>query len=76
MEQVYRRQLLALGRLEGDAVDAQRNAFVAKVLADKLASRPDTQGVQDVLSSSGAAPAVVARFVDAFNAAVWGSPTT
>jgi hypothetical protein len=76
MEQVYRRQLLALGKLRGDAasVDACSREFIRGVLAGPLGSRPNSQGVEDVLFGSGAEPAAVARFLAAFDTAVWGTP--
>lgn len=78
MEQTYRRQLLALGRLDGehDEVDTRAREFIRDVLAGPLTSRPNTQGVEDVLSSSGAAAATVARFAHAFHAAVWDVSAT
>jgi hypothetical protein len=76
MERAYRRQLLAFGQLLGDTddVDARSRAFIRDVLAGPLASRPNSQGVEDVLSGSGATTAAVARFVEAFDVAVWGPP--
>lgn len=74
MERSCRRQLLAFGQLgrSEDEADASARAFIRHVLAGPLESRPNTQGVEDVLLSSGATPAMVARFVQAFDAAVWG----
>lgn len=73
MQQVFRRQLLALGRIDRDeaAADEQCRAFVRSVLGASLEARPDTQGVRDVLTSIGASRAATDRFVDAFDAAVW-----
>lgn len=73
MQQVFRRQLLALGRIGGDdvTVDGQSRAFIRSVLAAAIETRPDTQGVRDVIASMGASMAATDRFVDAFDAAVW-----
>ena len=76
MQQVYRRQLLALGRLGGDEelLDAQCQRFIRTALAARLNTRPHTEAVLDVLLSSGASSAVAARFVGAFDEAVWRGP--
>jgi hypothetical protein len=76
MERTYRRQLLALGKLEDDAprIDASAHEFIRGVLAGPLESRPNSQGVEDVLSAGGATRAAVSRFVQAFDLAVWGMP--
>lgn len=75
MQQVFRRQLLAMGRMNSDVVvDEQCHKFVRSVLGAALELRPDTQGVRDVLTSAGASTAATDRFVDAFDAAVWSGP--
>ncbi len=75
MQQVFRRELLALGRIDGDevAVDEQCRTFVRSVLGAAIETRPDTQDVRDVIASMGASTAAMDRFVDAFDAAVWRS---
>jgi hypothetical protein len=78
VERTYRRQLFAFGRLSDDParVDASARTFIRNVLDGPLALRPNSQGVEDVLSGSGASPVTVARFVAAFDAAVWGTAIT
>ena len=73
MQQSFRRYLLALGPLDGEAasVDRQCQQFIRSVLTARLEVRPDTQGVLDVLQSNHVATAVAARFTQTFDAAVW-----
>lgn len=73
MQQVFRRQLLALGSLAGttESVDRSCQQFIQSVLATAIEKRPDSDGVMDVLRSNGVLSAVVARFVNTFNRAVW-----
>ena len=76
MQQVYRRQLLALGRINDapESVDSHCQQFIRSVLAGPIGTRPDTEGVKDVLLSMGVSAESTARFVDAFDAAVWDRP--
>jgi hypothetical protein len=73
MQQLFRRQLLALGSLRGDAarVDDECQRFIRSVLASDVDSRPTAEGVLDVLQRNGVASAVAARFTATFEAAIW-----
>jgi hypothetical protein len=76
MQQVYRRKLLALDGIAGaETVDLRCEEFIRSVLAGPIETRPDTEGVKDVLLSIGVSADSTARFVDAYHAAVWGSST-
>ena len=73
MQQSFRRQLFALGRLGGsaDLTDLQHQEFIQSVLAVDINLRPHTEAVLDVLLTCGVSPASAARFVESFDAAVW-----
>ena len=73
MQQAFRRQLLALGRLGGsqELADSHCRQFIRSVLAASIDVRPHTEAVLDVLRSSGAPTAATTRFTETFEAAVW-----
>lgn len=73
MQQIFRRQLLALGELTGctAAVVQQCQQFIRGVLAAPLAMRPHTEAVLDVLLFNRVGAATAACFAETFDAAVW-----
>jgi hypothetical protein len=73
VQQSYRKQLLTLGRMEGTvSVDSHSWTFIGAVLNGPIETRPDSESVRDVLQSMGVSAESTNRFVDAFDAAVWG----
>ncbi len=72
MQQILRRQLLALGTLSGDQTiaEVQCRTFIDSVLAVTIDIRPSTTGVNAVLQSNRARANAIARFLAAFEAAL------
>ncbi len=72
MQQTYRRQLLALSRMQHPErdIDARCTAFVESVLAGAKEARPDAEGVRDVLMSIGISAPAAGRFADTYEVAV------
>ncbi len=73
MQQIFRRQLLALREL-GDTparVGVQCRQFIGAVLAARIELRPNTEAVRDVLLADGVPPAAATQFTETFDRAVW-----